>query len=76
MALYGFALIIGLMLRYIMRDWVTLFRRIAAEGSTPAVESKLSRALGLGRMLAYLYWVVIGTTAFFGAVKPELWTIA
>jgi hypothetical protein len=72
--LYAFALIIGLLLRYIMRDWVTLFRRIAAEGSTPAVEGRLTAALARGRKLAYLYWVVIISVAFFGAVKPVLWT--
>jgi hypothetical protein len=72
-AIYGFALIIGLALRYIMRDWVMLFRRIATEGSTPEVEGKLTSALALGRKLAYLYWIVIMSVAFFGAVKPVLW---
>ena len=69
-ALFAGLLIIGLLLRYIMRDWVTLFRRIAAEGSTPAVEAKLTGALATGRRLAYLYWAGIITMAFLGTVKP------
>ena len=68
--LYGGLLIIGLMLRYIMRDWVTLFRRIAVEGSTPEVEGRLSSALARGRQLAYIYWVGIASVAFLGVAKP------
>ena len=67
--LYGVALIIGLMLRVIMRNWVHLFRAIAA-GPNPEAETKLDRQLAFGRGLAYIYWIVIGTVAFFGVAKP------
>ncbi len=69
-ALFAGLLIIGLLLRYIMRDWVMLFRRIAAEGSTPEVEGQLSRALAFGMKLAYVYWAGIITMAFLGVAKP------
>lgn len=69
--LYGVALIIGLMLRVIMRNWVHLFRAIAA-GPNPGAEAKLDRQLAFGRGLAYIYWIVIGTVAFFGVAKPVL----
>ena len=68
-ALYGFALIIGLLLRFIMRHWVMLFRQIAA-GPNPEAEARLDKELAFGRKLAYLYWVVIATVAYFGVAKP------
>ena len=69
-ALFAGLLIIGLLLRYIMRDWVMLFRRIAVEGSTPEVEGKLASALSFGMKLAYVYWAGIITMAFLGVAKP------
>lgn len=69
--LYGVALIIGLLLRFIMRRWVMLFRRIAA-GDDPEAEAMLDKELAQGRMLAYLYWVVIGSVALFGVFKGVL----
>ncbi len=67
---YGLLLCIGLALRFIMRDWVVLFRSLAADGSTPEVENKLSRSLAIGRGLAYIYWIGIATVAYFGVAKP------
>lgn len=67
--LYGFALIIGLLLRFIMRHWVMLFRQIAA-GPNPEAEARLDKELAFGRGLAYIYWIVIATTAYFGVAKP------
>ena len=68
-SLYAVALIIGLLLRFIMRHWVLLFREIAA-GPNPEAEARLDRELAFGRGLAYIYWIVIGTVAFFGVAKP------
>lgn len=68
-ALYGLALIIGLLLRFIMRNWVLLFRAIAA-GPNPEAEAKLDKQLAIGRGLAYFYWVNIATVAYFGVAKP------
>lgn len=70
MSLYAVTLIIGLFLRFIMRDWVMAFRKMAAEGSTPAVEKSLADKLAAGRAIAYVYWILIATTAFLGATKP------
>jgi len=67
--LYGVALIIGLGLRIIMRNWVHLFRAIAA-GPNPEAEAKLDSQLAFGRGLAYIYWITIGTVAYFGVAKP------
>ena len=67
--LYGFALCIGLGLRWIMRAWTTRFRQLA-EGPNPAAEAALEREIGWGRMLAYIYWITISGICFLGTVKP------
>ncbi len=69
MLTFGLALIIGVVLRLVMHQWQALFPLLAA-GPNPAVEAKVERSIGIGRGVAYLYWVLILTTAFFGAVKP------
>lgn len=66
---YGTALIIGVILRLIMHEWQKMFPVLAA-GPNPEVETKLKKSIQLGRNVAYMYWVLILTTAFFGAVKP------
>lgn len=63
-------LIIGLLLRYIMRDWIVIFKRLEADGPSPELEGKLDSALAVGRKLAYVYWAGIITMAFLGTVKP------
>lgn len=68
--LFAVALIIGLLLRFIMREWTELFRKLAQEGENQEVEDTLERSIRFGRRIAYLYWIVILTTGFFGAVKP------
>jgi len=69
MAVYAWTLIIGLKLRFIMREWTAMFR-ILAQGSDAEVETKLDKSIRFGRGIAYVYWVSIATVAFFGAVKP------
>ncbi len=68
--LFSAALVIGLLLRYIMREWTELFRKLAVEGDNAVVEDRLDRSIRFGRRLAYFYWIIILSTAFFGAVKP------
>ena len=53
-----------------MREWTELFRILAIEPGNQEAESTLERSLRVGRGLAYVYWIGIATTAFFGAVKP------
>jgi len=67
--LFGLMLIIGLKLRFIMREWTTLFRRLE-EKADQALEDTLLRSIKTGRNLAYVYWVGIATVAFLGVVKP------
>jgi hypothetical protein len=66
---YALMLVIGLALRFIMREWTTLFR-VLAEGPNADAEAQLERSIRFGRSIAYVYWIGIASTAFFGAVKP------
>ncbi|MBI1392768.1 MAG: hypothetical protein GC152_08515 [Alphaproteobacteria bacterium] len=66
---YGLLLVIGVILRFIMREWRAMFP-VLASGPNPDVEAKLMRSIQLGRSVAYAYWIGIAATAFFGAVKP------
>ncbi|MEQ8514976.1 MAG: hypothetical protein RIC38_05170, partial [Chromatocurvus sp.] len=66
--IYSFALIIGLKLRFIMREWTEMFR-ILAQGKDEKVEGQLENSISFGRKIAYVYWVTIGSVAFFGATK-------
>ena len=67
--IFSMLLVIGLLLRYIMRQWTMMFR-VLADGENEAIENKLEKSIRFGRRLAYIYWIGILTVAFFGAVKP------
>jgi len=66
--IYALLLVIGLILRFVMRHWTEIFRAMAA-GPRPELEAQLAREILLARRLAYLYWIGIGTVAFIGVTK-------
>lgn len=68
--IYSLLLVIGLILRVVMRHWAIIFRRLATEGALPELEQQLAREGAQSRILAYFYWVGIASVAFIGAVKP------
>ncbi len=68
--IYALLLVIGLKLRFVMREWTELFRRLATEGDSPQVEATLDRSIRQARNLAYVYWIGIATVAFLGVTKP------
>jgi hypothetical protein len=67
--LYSWMLVIGLVLRFVMRNWTATFRALASGGPRAELEAKLAREIGLARIMAYIYWVGIGTIAFIGVTK-------
>lgn len=67
--IYALLLVIGLKLRFVMREWTELFRRLATEGDSPQIEAVLDRSIRQARNLAYVYWIGIATVAFLGATK-------
>jgi hypothetical protein len=68
--IYSLLLVIGLLLRFVMRHWAVIFRQLAQTGPTPALEHQLAHEGALSRKLAYVYWVGIASVAFIGVVKP------
>ncbi len=68
--LFSGLLIIGLKLRFIMREWTMLFRVLDQDPGNTQAEETLERSIRVGRGLAYLYWVGIAGVGFLGAVKP------
>ena len=67
---FGLLLIIGLHLRFVMREWTELFRVLAVTPEDSKTEAILEKSIRGARASAYVYWVGIATVAFFGAVKP------
>ena len=66
--IYSLLLVIGLKLRFIMREWTLLFRKLA-QSPDPAVEATLEASIRVGRNLAYLYWIGIASVCLIGAAK-------
>ena len=69
--MYGCALIIGLHLRFVMREWTIMFRRLVTEPENKEeVEGILQKSIEFSRKEAYLYWIIIMTIALLCATKP------
>ncbi|WP_342806211.1 hypothetical protein [Alteromonas sp. M12] len=67
--LFSVLLCIGLYLRFVMRQWTTIFRQLA-EKQDDALEAELENSIRISRYLAYLYWIIIAGVGFLGATKP------
>jgi len=67
--LFGCIMIIGLLLRFTMKNWAVAFFRLREEGSKPDIEEIFTTTLARARIYAYIYWVSIGTMAFIGVTK-------
>ncbi|MDO6710737.1 hypothetical protein Q4567_08415 [Aliiglaciecola sp. 2_MG-2023] len=67
--LFSVLLCIGLYLRFVMRQWTTIFRQLA-EKQDDALEAELEDSIRISRYLAYLYWIIIAGVGFLGATKP------
>lgn len=66
--IYALLLVIGLKLRFIMREWTMLFRQLA-QAPDAAVEATLEASIRVGRGLAYIYWIGIASVCLIGAAK-------
>lgn len=67
---YSLMLVIGLVLRFVMRQRTQMFRQIEREGMKPEIEARIQSHVRIGRTIAYFYWIGIMFTAFLGATKP------
>ena len=66
---YAALLGIGLRLRTVIEAWVEGFAALRA-GPDPAAERLIAEGIRRGRRGAYLFWTVIGVTAYLGLAKP------
>ncbi len=67
--IFSLLLIIGLWLRFVMREWTMIFRVLATREDA-ALEERLEKQIIVSRYVAYVYWVGIASVGFLGAVKP------
>lgn len=67
---FGCMIVVGLILRAIMKNWAIGFHRLATEGSSAAVDAIFQVSLGRARYIAYLMWSLSGVMATLGVVKP------
>jgi hypothetical protein len=67
---FGCMIVVGLVLRSIMRHWVTGFRRLAQEGPTPDVNAIFDRSLARAKWIAYGMWSLSGVMAILGVLRP------
>ncbi len=67
---FGCMIVVGLVLRAIMRQWAVGFRRLASEGPSPAVNALFTQSLGKARYVAFLMWSLSGVMAILGIAQP------
>lgn len=67
---FGVMIVVGLVLRAIMKDWAIGFRRLATEGPGAAVDELFQGSLARARYVAYFMWSLSGVMAVLGVVKP------
>jgi len=67
---FGCMIIVGLILRAIMKNWAIGFGRLATEGPSDAVDALFQLSLGRARYIAWLMWSLSGVMAILGVVKP------
>jgi hypothetical protein len=70
LALFGLMIIVGLVLRAIMKNWAEGFRRLATEGRSAEVDALFARSLARARYLAIFMWSLSGAMAVLGIARP------
>ena len=70
LAVFGVMIIVGLVLRTMMKDWAIGFAKLARGGPDPEVDASFLRSLQRAKYVAYFMWslsgvmVVLGVAAF------------
>ncbi len=67
---FGIMIIVGLVLRAIMKNWAVGFRRLATEGPSEAIDVLFQGSLKRARFIAYFMWSLSAVMAVLGIVKP------
>ncbi|MEZ5513631.1 MAG: hypothetical protein R3F58_07145 [Steroidobacteraceae bacterium] len=69
---FGGAVVLGVLLRSVIRDWVTGFAQLRAPATEAAGNQLIDSAHHRATRLALLLWLLVALTAFFGVTKPAL----
>lgn len=69
LVVFGAMIIVGLILRHIMRAWAEGFRRLATEGRSPAVDALFTESLARARWIAFGMWSLSGVMVVLGVAK-------
>lgn len=69
LVVFGLMIVVGLVLRSIMRQWAAGFRRLATEGRSPGLDYMFLRSLGRARWIAYGMWSLSGAMAVLGVSR-------
>jgi hypothetical protein len=70
--LYGGVIVLGLLLRVTIREWVRGFAELRDPATIDAGNARVFRAWRRARAFAYGLWLLIALIAFLGVVKPAL----
>ncbi|KKW91732.1 hypothetical protein [Sphingobium chungbukense] len=66
---FGAMVIVGLVLRHIMRAWAIGFRRLAAEGRSPEVDALFADSLAKAKIIAPFMWGLSGVMVVLGVAR-------
>lgn len=66
---FGLMIVVGLILRHIMRAWAEGFRRLATEGRSPEVDALFTDSLARARWIAFGMWSLSGVMVVLGVAK-------
>ncbi|MCB1623912.1 MAG: hypothetical protein KDI32_04955 [Pseudomonadales bacterium] len=69
---FGFAVVLGLLLRRVIRDWVIGFAQLRQPATEAAGNALIYAAHHRAHNLALALWVLVALTAFLGVTKPGL----
>lgn len=66
---FGAMVVVGLVLRHIMRGWALGFRLLATEGRSPAVDALFATSLRKARIVAPFMWGLSGVMVVLGVAR-------
>ncbi len=69
---FGGAVVLGVLLRGVIRDWVIGFGQLRAAATEAAGNQLISSAHRRAARFAHALWLLVALTAFFGVTKPGL----
>lgn len=71
LALLGFCIAMGLLVRASLRGFAPAFAALASQGPSPDTDAAISDALGKARPFVMVIWVALVAAAFLGVATPQ-----